>query len=493
MKVLVPIPRNKTNEQFNDEAVRDVTALLRQYGYEVEVQVIPASTTYITSLDTSQYSFICLPILFHAVWITESWFDIFSTSLPVIVTGIEKDNARTTDEPLGANIVLGSDWRKHKWVDGITPNKDLYFSTSTWTVKAGYESYVTALATDATTGDMTFWKKIGATDYTAPMYIQAGYPSTGLHHALPILMQAAINDGYIQPPPRKATSMWDIDDIPNLSNVQADVEAVIATQKQYSIPISWGLKLGIAGQGLGTDHWGPVTADTKAAIAAETPDKGGLLYTISHNHNWQWNMTVGGIDTKVKMDTEFQGDIARAQADGISMGWSADGHDMWGYCYPPVNRVSDEMFQLGSPQIDRLSSPANNTIQQGYGWKVIRLFTDSVSDGYGRSLYHNSGLHYHRDMLLLTGSFRLDNTVTQLTADSVTEITHFAVMFGKWFIEQMGFNQIYFMHGENFRSDGANNRPGLKYLDLVGQWSVYLKDVHEFIHPSDFATRKGII
>lgn len=493
MKVLIVVPADKKDDVSTVTPVLYVRQMLKQLGYEIEFVAVQSTDSYITTTvaaNTDDYAFVVIPRLVAGSLGGHAILDIFDYDIPVLVTVHGSDS--DYQAKLGADTYGAAAYRK---IDYPTVD-DIYYYGGSMKVLAGHESYVTALGTDSSDStQMCFWKRIETGK--APVYCFAGNPSTGLHHPLPIMINQAIKDGYISGsklPTRKFTSMFDIDDLPDANNTLADLQNVIDVQNQYAWPISWGLKTGAAAQPGGGDIWndGTITAAQKALIAANTPDQGGYVYTQSHNHNWHWDMSDAPVNTKAAMDTEYRADVARAVADGISMGNDAGGLDAWGYIYQPNNQVSDEMFQLGSPQTSVLSDPNNTTAQAGYGWKACRIFTDSQAGGYGRQ-FEVIGQRYHRGMLLLTGSFRIGSTDINYTVDSATEISEFANTFSRWLNECMGFNCVHFWHGANFY-DGhsGGNAPALKVMRLIGAWAEWMSDIHEFIHPSTFVERLNV-
>lgn len=486
MKVLHLVTEVRKSDTNYTKMAATCIAVCQGLGYEVESIVVADNSTYIANLDTSDYAFTLLPVLRQNVGSgSAAYYDVFDLDIPVIIPNAA-DTGNVYDDLIGAD---GNTSDANRKIDYPTVG-DLYLNCRGWQPLG---ATTTALGTDYATGELVFWKNepVGK----APVYCMGGWDANGLHQALPILIQQAIADGYIvgdKLPPSKLRGMWDIDDVPNSLNTLADIQNIYAEQLKYNWPITWGLKTNEINQlsppgSTNQDVWAGIDQSLKDFIAARTPDKKGLAFTISHNHNWHWNGSDTGADTKVEMDTIFRGDIARAQADGISMGRNADGLDSWGYIYPPNNNVSDLMFQLGSPDTALLSSPLNDVEQVGYDWKAVRLFKfDSAADGYGAS-ERTRAARKHRGMVLLNGSFIISDSDINYTPDSATERENFARTFARWFTECMGYNAVHYWHGNNFLDghDGGN-APALKVMKLIGEWSAFLSDVHVFQHPSTY-------
>jgi hypothetical protein len=292
------------------------------------------------------------------------------------------------------------------------------------------------------------------------VYVDCGGQSSGIN--LPLLMAVAIDDGAIEEPDYKLQGSIDLDDYPTPVTTLPDLQTTYAIQKKYNIPSTWGIISD-------TQAIGSVSQDQYDFVSANSPDKGGLLYPISHAGNNYWDGSFESIDQG------YLTTILNMNSVGVKNGSDDLQTNSWGYRYFNTNAVNDNGAR----------------VCEKYNMGVIRLSTTIKGTGVldnwlGSPSQIGSSVSFHRGLLLVPSySFIASDEVN---LDPQADILKFAnTITGGWLNRGLSQGSVTYLHGGNFYDghDGGN-APGNLVMESIGQLSRAMSKVVENVHPSVF-------
>ena len=276
-------------------------------------------------------------------------------------------------------------WTSQEYVAAFSKNYVLDGGTPLMTVSATQPSG-TGGAAQAAAGRVGAWS--AATAGGSKMYFSSLFPPS--HAMLPFLLQAAINDGELTAPPRKAPVAVDLDHI-NGSYAYAE-ESILDKIASY-VPKGGVLWCGIFNANV--TYFDNMTASTKAKLRSYQYPRGPFKYCW-HDHvfNPSINADIGADGysndvTKAEQDTLYQADKAIWEGHGLTF------HEENAYYNSGSNAWDEASLELFSYDVSKMSSPANDTVQAGYGFTAFRQTPTSSSRDFEirgdlyRNLLHN--------------------------------------------------------------------------------------------------------
>lgn len=465
-----------------DDAVSDAVVLLSELGYSVDVKAVSDVTTTLFDSVGRCYEFVYIPAIFDGfgwtTWTSGSGKAIGkvlkgATPIPVFVAGVSAASEAKIVAALGAGTKEASAYRKIKW-------RGKYWYGKTGAYDLVQQPHMTNLSTFITKPDDTksiAWKFKGASGW---VYACAGENYGGDGSFIIHMLAEAVIDGVVDAPPKKLPVVIDLDDTPDTYNgamTVADLDRAYAAMQRMSMPSTFGIQ---------ADNLGTVSSDMAAWVRSRTVDRGGLLYPIVHAGNWFWNAS-----TKAVADTKYRADIAAVVAKGIRVGATDAQTDAWGYMYFNNNAFNEESIQLGSPERSMASSPLNDGIISGYGWRVARAFT--IGGAFNTNPIPATsrpakGKTWHRGVLIV-GSFTSlgASDLTLDPDDGATGTNKFSNQCSRIFSWAAAYRSPLYMHGSNLYQT-SGNAPGTVWLELLADnYEAGLSHVIEFVHGSKLA------
>lgn len=435
------------------ESYKYARDVLTRMGYQVDTMAPLSTSTWLSDFETSTkgYEFVVLCRL-DSAWTTTQIQTLGNgkAQCPVFILGMRNALAEFSSQ-LGLTRVAAAGYL---WatvsVNGRTFDYPAYGAQ--YTIDPAFATKTFPLAWNtATPANGIAWKFVGLNNNT---YIDTEGLTGGM---LPLLMQQAITDGKISPPPRKIPIATDIDDLPDLdfyTNL-GECTAIYNLQLAYQMPITWGFV-----PNTGTlNNFGQDVIDF---IKARTPDKGGLIYLIDHGAD-DWRADTATISAN------YETWMTNMQSLGLSTGYTTASRDNWGYRYFNVNQLGDSGMQLIA----------------GYGHKVVRASvakTDGTTKA-SRTSETDLGAQYSRGVKVVPGSNTISSTVK--TLDQVVDLTSFATHMNLAFSRACRVPFISYLHGKNFYAAPNGNQPGLVIIRALGEICTACKDTVRLVQGAE--------
>lgn len=354
---------------------------------------------------------------------------------------------------------------------------------------------ITPLVTDDDNPDDIFaWKMTSGTHnvYGDTML------SNGTTGLLPFLMQHAINDGAIQPPPKKLICTFDLDDWPSDDNPMpwtADqAEEMVYDLKRGNLCTTIGMPASktIGGNNELVEVWEP--NGVNAVIRRNQIRAGGPLYPIEHMGDTWWSTAEvdgdpSGGQTKAAIDTFYKDHIDNMHSVGIWQGWNDDGLDSYGYHYFNINQIDNGGLELATPMVTPLADPAGVTAMAGYGWKVARFDTNLRARQVGVLGNHHTSINDYLGIRIVPAFNNISSGTHDLDPeDSANYEEYFLNVVRNYFGSAAECRPLY-MHGQNGDDylNASKNPPLRIVIDGIGRLTRFCKDVVRCGHPSEYA------
>lgn len=469
---------------------------LRRMGYQVDTIVLDddqTGKTNILTVNAYEFAVMVHPFSVTTADVALAWVQTLydGNVLPLFIVNHAEDATFSTTL-IGVNRNNANAYIFVTF-DGIG-EIPCYAATQEDTDTSGKDITPIAWQTGTAT-NLVMWKM---TSGTYNVYGSAEGGSAGpIMSMFPILMQYAINDGEILPPPRKLVASMDTDDVPEDDTytwTAADMEAFVADLKDAQIVTTIGIPASktIGSRNELVDIWEP--NGVNAVIRREQIRNGGPLYPIEHMGSTYWSTTQisgspSGGQTKAAIDTFYRDHIDNMHDHGIWQGWNDDGLDSYGYHYFNTNRIDGAALQLATPRTTILADPTGAAAIAGYGWKVARFDGNSVA--YGVGVRAESGVRQRNDYfgINLVSSNSPINATTY-TLDYATNADDYALIIMQSYLTYSAIlSRPLYMHGGNgndYRNAGLDVplRIAVQKIGLINNFCV---DTLRCGHPSEYA------
>jgi hypothetical protein len=354
---------------------------------------------------------------------------------------------------------------------------------------------ITPLITDSAAPDDIFgWKQTSGT-YT--VYGDTAL-SNGAPGLLPFLMQHAINDGQIQPPPKRLICSFDTDDFPSDDNPKIwtaeEAEAFASDLKAARMVTTIGMPASktIGGTNEFVTQWEP--AGVLSVVRENQIRNGGPFYPIEHMGDTFWSVAEidgnpSGGQSKTDIDTFYRDHIDNMHDHGIWQGWDDDGLDSYGYHYFNVNQIDAGGLELATPMVTPLADPAGTTAMAGYGWKVARFDSNVRAGQVGQLGFHHTSRNDYLGVRIIPASNTIASSTYDLDPTNSANYETYYLQCVRNYLQSAAELRPIYMHGQN-GDDYLNNAvdPPLRVcVQAIGRINRFCTDVLRCGHPSEYA------
>ena len=390
--------------------------------------------------------------------------------IPTFCLGMQTSDTNSTMKAIGINRVTTSatKWVTHK--NGF----EYPVITNQYEADSGEGNRLADLTvltevqspTVPATAGRTVFNQAKIVGPSTTVYVDCGGQGSCVY--FPMLLQEAINDGLVAAPVKRLTGAVDLDDLPGPTNTLQDLVDIYALQTQYAMPATWGI---ISDAPAMPD----VSQSLYDFVSERSPDRGGLIYPISHAGNTYWDTGNPATNTAAIIESNYLDEIDRMASVGIKGGSDLAGTNSWGYRYFNTNAVNDlgaqvcEKFSMGVMRLATAIPSSTGDITKWLG------ATDDAQSGPGTSISP------HRGMALVTGVSYLGSAETNVALSSDA----YARTVSRWANRSLSQGSVLYMHGGNFyNGHSGGNAPGLTVMKAIGDMGAYMSDVVEHVHPS---------
>lgn len=480
-KVLIAVQEGCSNYAGTTLYMQTARDLLTRMGYTVHINLIANDTSYpqyngnffepngsqgttgikYWELDSDDYDFVIIPRYTGtncesgSAEVPEEWIKTTRRDIPIFCEAFDDGRTGFFVEQFGADASERTS-NTYQFCTYAGPYGEISVGEYTHSYPAlsaetaNIEELVT-VSTGAQTGDLVAW--IHRPSGISPVYASAAQFTTVRRWFLPILLAEAVRRGDIPAPPNKIPLFHDFDDMPAVSNTQAEVEFVIDLMNSFSIPGTWGIH---AQDGAG--NFAALPAAIQALVLANQVDSGGLIYPIDHNGN-DFAST-----TPATITSAFEDFIGRMQGWGFTTGTDVDGYDQWGYRYFSNHNVGPQAISLMEDwghrviRVNDSSTDANALKGRGFGAQRAKL---SSIDLLGYSAY---------------GSATADSTDAE-TRSSVVRALLLTALVGNYALS---------IHGDDFYDGHDSGTAGGQWqFQLVADLAKAMNTICEWKHPGE--------
>lgn len=470
MKALVLVKAGATEGANSGQDMKTCIASLKSLSISHHMAHV---STMPTDAYVNTHDFIVIPSLetgFNTV------IDDSGITIPFMCLGVQTSGAALGATPgvSGSRSALEDDfytfpWSSEEYFAAYGGSFTLTTGTALMTVSAT-EPAGTGGAAQANSGKVAMWSS--TTSGGSRIYYSSIWPNN--HPMLPFLIQAAIDDGVLSAPPTKAPLCVDID---HINGIYASAEESILDKIASYVPEHGVIHAGIYNGSV--DYLDNMTATMAAKL---------LKYqNRPFKYNWHdhvlspiigANLDSEGYSTdhtKATISAQYLSDEAVWNGLGLSFADPA-------YNNPGSDSFDEGTLQLYSADSSKVSSPADDTTQAGFGFIATRAINTSSSRKF--EVRTSTYINYSATKKKFRGIQFFPAWDMAFNTDMpYNSIVDWRNNFN-YLTRAISMSFILYMHDEDFIStDQAPGESGKQHgyvqMQMIADTGAYLKDVCE--------------